>query len=107
VEVAGYQIEAHEPVGFLLGAANRDPRVWENADVFDPSRNLSQSVGRGYGIHACAGRAMSRLEGRVLLEAVARHVSSVEPPADGSQRDAPWLTLMSGATPMPVHLRTA
>jgi cytochrome P450 len=106
VEVAGYQIGAHQHVAFLLGAANRDPRVWENPDVFDPSRDLSRSVGRGYGLHSCAGRAMSRLEGRVMLEAVARRVESVEPPADGSQRDAPWLTLMSGSTPMPVLLRT-
>ena len=44
----------------FLGAANRDPRRWENPDSYDVTRRTSGHVGFGSGIHMCVGQLLSR-----------------------------------------------
>ena len=61
-----------ERVRLLLGAANRDERVFENADTFDLHRNASRHVAFGKGLHFCVGAALGRLEGQVVIPAVLR-----------------------------------
>ncbi len=60
----------------FLGAANRDPRRWENADRYDITRRTSGHVGYGSGIHMCVGQLVARLEGEVMLAALARKVGN-------------------------------
>ncbi|MFI6515741.1 cytochrome P450 [Spirillospora sp. NPDC050679] len=62
----------------FLGAANRDPRRWEDPDAFDLSRNPSGHVGFGMGIHQCVGQHVARLEAEALLTALARRVEHIE-----------------------------
>ena len=57
-------------VGLLIGSANRDERVFENADTFDVTRNNTNSLAFGNGTHFCLGASLARLEGRVALEEV-------------------------------------
>lgn len=79
VDLDGVRIGGGEKVLLFLGAAGRDPRQWEDPDVFDISRRAMGHVGFGFGIHACVGMAMARLEGEAILTALARHVASIEP----------------------------
>jgi cytochrome P450 len=79
VQLDGSTIGAGEKILLLLGAANRDPRQWPDPDIFDVSRRATGHVGFGFGIHACVGMAMARLEGEAVLAALARHVSAIEP----------------------------
>ncbi len=72
VELAGVTIPGNEKVMLNMGSANRDPRKWERADVFDISRDVRGHVGLGYGIHACIGQMISRLENDVLFTELAR-----------------------------------
>jgi 4-methoxybenzoate monooxygenase (O-demethylating) len=78
VDVSGYRIGEGEKVLMFLGAANRDPRRWENADRYDVSRRTSGHVGYGSGIHMCVGQLVARLEGEVMMAALARKVATIE-----------------------------
>ncbi len=78
VELSGHRIGEGEKVLMFLGAANRDPRRWENADRYDVSRRTSGHVGYGSGIHMCVGQLVARLEGEVMMAALARKVARIE-----------------------------
>jgi cytochrome P450 len=72
VELAGFTIPCDDKVMLNVASANRDPRRWDRPDVFDVSRDVRGQLGFGYGIHACIGQMISRLENEVLLTELAR-----------------------------------
>ncbi|MGZ6888378.1 MAG: cytochrome P450 [Acidimicrobiia bacterium] len=72
VELHGQTMEPGNRVRLLLGAANRDERVFADPDTFDLHRNTSRHVAFGKGLHFCVGAALGRLEGQVLIPAVLR-----------------------------------
>jgi hypothetical protein len=78
VSVDGVDIGAGEKVLLFLAAANRDPRRWEDADRFDVARKASGHMAFGSGIHACVGRMLARMEGEILIGALARRVAAIE-----------------------------
>ncbi|MHC2435029.1 cytochrome P450 [Bradyrhizobium sp. USDA 4451] len=78
VELSGESIPEGEKVLMFLAAANRDPRRWENPDSYDITRRTSGHVGYGSGIHMCVGQLVARLEGEVMMAALARRVASIE-----------------------------
>jgi cytochrome P450 len=66
--VAGRDIPPHTVVVTFLGGANRDPKVFENADEFDVRRpNARDHLAFSAGVHYCLGAALARLEGEVAL----------------------------------------
>jgi cytochrome P450 len=80
VDVAGTMIPAGEKVLLFLGAANRDPRRWgDHADQYDIRRRTPGHVAFGSGIHVCVGQFIARLEGELILAALARRASRLEP----------------------------
>ncbi|MCC8983755.1 cytochrome P450 [Bradyrhizobium acaciae] len=78
VELSGENIPEGEKVLMFLAAANRDPRRWENPDSYDITRRTSGHVGYGSGIHMCVGQLVARLEGEVMMAALARRVARIE-----------------------------
>ena len=59
-EVHGVTLEPEDRVFLMFGSANRDEAVFEDADVFDVTRDTSQSIAFGAGPHFCAGAWASR-----------------------------------------------
>jgi cytochrome P450 len=78
VEVDGVAIPAHARVALLYGAANRDPRRYEQPDVLDLAREQKRHLAFGNGIHFCLGAPLARLEARIALTAFFERVERYE-----------------------------
>jgi cytochrome P450 len=63
----GVTIPAGSPVLIVTGAANRDPRAYDDPDRFDIARSGPMPISFGHGIHYCIGAHLARLEGRIAL----------------------------------------
>jgi cytochrome P450 len=73
--MGGTVIPAGSRVQLRYGAANRDPDRYPEPGRFDierPSPTGIRHIALGHGMHFCLGAALSRLEGRVVLEELMR-----------------------------------
>src|SRR3954453_17767960 len=104
VEIGGHVIGEGEKVLMFLGAANRDPRRWDKPDNYDITRRTSGHVGYGSGIHMCVGQLVARLEGEVMMAALARKVGSIE--ITGPVKRL-YNNTLRGLTSLPVTIRPA
>lgn len=71
-ERSGAELRAGESVLMGILAADRDPRVFEQPDRFDPNRSPNPHLGFGFGHHFCLGAALGRLEARIALAGLHR-----------------------------------
>lgn len=60
--IEGVPIRPGEKIAALLGAANRDPAVFDEPDAFRPDRYPNPHLAFGAGIHFCVGAPLARLE---------------------------------------------
>jgi cytochrome P450 len=67
VEVGGIVVEEGQRIAALLGAANRDPSVFDRPDVLDVDRDPNPHLAFGVGVHFCLGAPLARME---LVESV-------------------------------------
>ena len=78
-EVAGCPLSAGDRAVVMFSAANRDPEVFPDPEAFNPDRdNLTSHLAFGRGVHFCLGAALSRLEGKVAAEELAKRIGSFE-----------------------------
>jgi cytochrome P450 len=78
VSVGGVQLPAGTTVMVLNGAANRDPRRFEDPGTFDVARaNARQHLAFGRGIHTCPGAPLARAEARVSIERLLDRTSDI------------------------------
>lgn len=76
-EVAGCPVSKGQRLVAMFAAANRDPSVFPDPDTFDPDRpNVGAHLAFGKGTHFCLGANLSRLEGKVAAEELARRIES-------------------------------
>jgi cytochrome P450 len=74
LEYGGLKLRKGDVVGLLLGAANRDPRQFTNANRFDPFRTDGANVSFGAGIHFCIGAPLARIELQVAFSELFRRL---------------------------------
>ena len=68
-EVAGVEIPAGTTVSIFPGAANRDPKRFDEPNEFRADReNANQHLAFGRGIHSCPGGPLARLEAQIAVE---------------------------------------
>lgn len=66
--LGGVHIPAGTVLMLCLGAANRDPRKFDNPNEFRPDRkNVREHIAFGRGIHTCAGAPLARVEGQITI----------------------------------------
>ena len=82
----GETLRAGDRVLLLLGAANRDERVFPDPDRYDVTRATGASLAFGHGTHFCLGAALARLEGRIALEELLARAPRYEVEEDGIER---------------------
>jgi cytochrome P450 len=71
-ELYGQIVPAGSAMLCMVGAANRDPRRYDDPDRFDIRRQKAMHLTFILGPHYCLGSALARLEGRVALEEILR-----------------------------------
>jgi len=91
--------EAVIPAGSLVllawGAANRDPRQYEDPDSFRADRNPVGHVAFGSGIHLCPGAQLARMEGQAVLREIVENIDRIdmiEPPTWSTNTNLRGLT---------------
>ena len=66
-QLAGQNYRAGTLLTLCIGAANRDPAVFEQPNELHFDRTTNKHLAFGFGIHQCAGMSLARLEGRIAL----------------------------------------
>lgn len=65
LDIGGMTLEKGSFLTAVLGAANRDPEIFADPDVFDMARSPNRHLGFGFGPHRCIGSQLARAESRV------------------------------------------
>jgi cytochrome P450 len=103
VEVTGVPLPVGQSVTCLLGSANHDPAVFRDPETFDLRRpDAKAHLAFARGAHFCIGAALSRLEGTIVLRALAQRF----PDADLVATDVEWIPHLQllGLKALPVEL---
>jgi len=77
VEIAGFRVAKGEKIAALLGAAARDPLVFDKPDTVDVTRSPNPHIGFGAGIHYCIGAPLARIEIAAALRALLTRLPSL------------------------------
>ncbi|MDN5914964.1 MAG: cytochrome P450 [Pseudonocardia sp.] len=103
VTIGGVDIGEGEIVMIALDSADRDPERYPDPDTLDLTRDTSNHVAFGYGIHHCLGAPLARLEGEVAFRTLVGRfprMSLAAEPEDLTWRES---TLIRGLLRLPVR----
>lgn len=67
VHMGRHSFQRGDEIALMLAAANRDEGTWEDANSFNPNRNLKTNTSFGGGVHFCVGAPLARLELKIAL----------------------------------------
>ena len=68
VTIGGHDIPAGANLHLCIGAANRDPEVFDHPTEFDITRHPNRHLAFAAGPHVCVGLTLARMEGRIAIE---------------------------------------
>ncbi|MET8803362.1 cytochrome P450 [Streptomyces sp. NPDC004546] len=91
-EVGGCTLRAGDVVALWNIAANRDPAVFSDPEVFDVARTPNRHVTFGYGPHFCIGAQLARAEIRAMLTELRTTVSAIELAGDVTRIPSTFIT---------------
>jgi cytochrome P450 len=98
----GVTIPAGSPLLIVTGAANRDPRAYDDPDRFDITRQGPLGITFGHGIHYCIGAHLARLEGRIAFTELYRRWPRLSVDLDAIR----WVHMSNVAGPSSVPVTT-
>jgi cytochrome P450 len=65
----GVAMRRDDRIAVLVGAANRDPDLCEQPELFDITRRRTPHLAFGSGLHSCIGNRLARIEAAVAIAA--------------------------------------
>lgn len=78
LDVGGTVIPRGDELAVWVGAANRDPEVFEDPDTFDVGRTPNPHLAFSTGTHFCLGVNLAKLEGNVVFEVLLDELPELE-----------------------------
>lgn len=102
LEIGGREVRKGQVTFAVLGAANRDPTQFEDAEQLDITRQPNEHVSFGDGIHFCLGAPLARAEGQIAFEALLKRLPSPQLEVE----DPPWggTFILRGLKSLPVSI---
>jgi cytochrome P450 len=101
--LSGHDFEGGERLILFYGAANRDPRVFDDPERFDVRRDPNPHVGfGGPGPHFCLGAHLARRELGVIFRQLFTRLPDIEVSGDPVFLDAMGVPLVGGVKHLPV-----
>ncbi|SDO21645.1 hypothetical protein SAMN05216196_10463 [Lutimaribacter pacificus] len=67
IEIDGLSVPKGTNLHLVIGAANRDPAVFDDPQRFDITRKPNRHLAFAGGPHVCVGLTLARLEGRIAI----------------------------------------
>ena len=105
VEIGGVEIPAGSIVMGSVGAANRDPRIFDDPERFDPKRrNARRNIAFGHGEHFCPGASLARAEARISFERLLARLDDFRLVDAGALSYAPTF-IIRGLNDLPLRFR--
>ncbi len=97
----GIPIAENDRIIVLLGAANRDPEVFENPETLDITRSPNPHLSFGAGMYHCLGVHLARMQMQIAVDAMVRHMPGLRLVGEPDWRPT-WM--MRGLATMPAEL---
>jgi len=101
--MSGHDLAEGDKVVMLYGAANRDPRAYDDPEVFDVRRSPNPHLGfGGPGPHFCLGANLARRELAVVFRDLFERLPDIDVVGDAVPLDVAGLPLVGGIKRLPV-----
>ncbi|WP_339296517.1 cytochrome P450 [Paenibacillus sp. FSL W7-1279] len=100
----GVHMKKGDLVVIALNSANRDASQFENPDIFDITREKSQHLAFGKGIHLCLGAPLARLEGEIAINTLLRRYPHFELQQDIDELEWRPGMIVRGVKEIPISL---
>ncbi len=83
-ELCGVTVPEGALITAVVGAANRDPEIFEAPERLDLARDPNPHLAFGLGVHFCLGASLARLEARTVFRRLLARLPALE--LDGAPR---------------------
>ena len=108
VTLGEHEFHAGDKFVMMYGAANRDPRVFDDAERFDVLRNPNPHVGfGGPGPHFCLGAHLARRELAVVFRELHRRLPDLTVSGEVIPLQSEGIPLVTGIKHLPVTFTTS
>ena len=78
IELGDKVVEAGRMAIMMLGAANRDPSVFDHPESLDVARTPNKHLAFSAGGHFCVGATLARIEGQIAFRALLDRFDTIE-----------------------------
>lgn len=102
VEIGGVTVCRGDLLIVSEGAANRDPAVFDDPDVFNSDRTPNNHIAFGHGPHYCIGQNLARTELRIVFRSLFQRIPRIRLAVDVNELEILNNRIDGGVAAVPV-----